>query len=67
MALAYGLSSNGAALVRPDGFVGWRAKVLPDDPQRALGEAIDLVLTRQPGAVMSSANTDEPHWADAVR
>jgi len=41
---AYGLSSTGAALIRPDGFVGWRAKAMADDPRGAIGRAIDAVL-----------------------
>jgi putative polyketide hydroxylase len=43
---AYGVSSAGAVLVRPDGFVAWRAKhgsLAPDD---ALTRALTQVLTR---------------------
>jgi 2-polyprenyl-6-methoxyphenol hydroxylase-like FAD-dependent oxidoreductase len=43
-AAAYGLSDTGAALVRPDGFVAWRAKSLPDDPQSDLTRALATVL-----------------------
>jgi len=37
---AYGLSASGATLVRPDGFVAWRARSLTDDPTRALTAAL---------------------------
>jgi hypothetical protein len=33
---AYGVTSLGAVLVRPDGFVGWRAKVNVEHPERML-------------------------------
>ncbi len=36
---AFGLSAKGASLVRPDGYVAWRATELPDDPAAALEEA----------------------------
>jgi len=41
---AYGLSPSGAALVRPDGFVAWRARRLADDPVRALTDALATAL-----------------------
>ncbi len=43
-AQAYGLSPTGAALVRPDGFVGWRAKAMVDDPQGAIAQALGAIL-----------------------
>ncbi len=43
-AAAYGLTDTGAVLVRPDGFVAWRAKSLPGDPQAALIHALAKVL-----------------------
>lgn len=45
-ASAYGLTSSGAALVRPDGFVAWRAAGMADDPVRALSSALTRVLMR---------------------
>ncbi|ANZ36828.1 2,4-dichlorophenol 6-monooxygenase [Lentzea guizhouensis] len=36
---AFGLSEKGASLIRPDGYVAWRATDLPDDPERELAEA----------------------------
>ena len=43
-AAAYGLSSSGAALIRPDGFVAWRARSAPDDPARAITSALRAIL-----------------------
>jgi 2-polyprenyl-6-methoxyphenol hydroxylase-like FAD-dependent oxidoreductase len=45
-AAAYGLSGSGAALIRPDGFVAWRAKERTDDPQAALTRAFDTILAK---------------------
>jgi hypothetical protein len=45
-AQAYGLSDDGALLVRPDGFVAWRAKSMVGDPEKALGRALDAVLMK---------------------
>ncbi|GLV55727.1 FAD-binding monooxygenase [Dictyobacter sp. S3.2.2.5] len=33
---SYGLTSSGAVLMRPDGFIAWRAHSLPPDPIQAL-------------------------------
>jgi 2-polyprenyl-6-methoxyphenol hydroxylase-like FAD-dependent oxidoreductase len=43
-ASAYGLAQDGAALVRPDGFVAWRAKIMISDPEHALASVLDAVL-----------------------
>jgi putative polyketide hydroxylase len=43
-AAAYGLSSSGATLIRPDGFVAWRARSAPDDPARAITSALWTIL-----------------------
>ncbi|HEY6177836.1 MAG TPA: FAD-dependent monooxygenase [Kofleriaceae bacterium] len=45
-AAAFGLTSSGAALVRPDGFVAWRAASIADDPARALSRALASILMR---------------------
>jgi putative polyketide hydroxylase len=37
---AFGLSSAGASLIRPDGHIGWRSVALADDPAGALTEAL---------------------------
>ena len=43
---AYGLSASGATLVRPDGFVAWRADALAADPERELSRAVGAILAR---------------------
>jgi 2-polyprenyl-6-methoxyphenol hydroxylase-like FAD-dependent oxidoreductase len=42
---ACGITKSGALLVRPDGFVAWRAPVGVPDATDALGDALHLVLT----------------------
>jgi hypothetical protein len=42
----YGLSSAGASLIRPDGFVGWRANRMAEDPRSAIGRALGALLAR---------------------
>jgi putative polyketide hydroxylase len=41
-----GLSPEGALLIRPDDFVGWRADQLPADPETGLREALSTILCR---------------------
>ncbi|MEN3225773.1 FAD-dependent monooxygenase [Mycolicibacterium porcinum] len=41
-----GLGTNGALLVRPDDFVGWRAEELPVDPETTLCQALSSILDR---------------------
>jgi putative polyketide hydroxylase len=41
-----GLRPDGALLVRPDDFVGWRADELPADPDAKLCEALSAILAR---------------------
>ncbi|HZC51609.1 MAG TPA: FAD-binding protein, partial [Mycobacterium sp.] len=43
-AAATGLKPEGALLVRPDDFVGWRAEELPADPEGALRQALSQIL-----------------------
>jgi 2-polyprenyl-6-methoxyphenol hydroxylase-like FAD-dependent oxidoreductase len=45
-ASAYGIGDNGAVLVRPDGFVAWRAKALASDPGRVVLNALETLLMR---------------------
>jgi 2-polyprenyl-6-methoxyphenol hydroxylase-like FAD-dependent oxidoreductase len=45
-AQAYGLSDDGAVLVRPDGFVAWRAGTPVDDPESALNHVLNTVLMK---------------------
>lgn len=41
-----GLAPEGALLVRPDVFVGWRAEALPSDPEGELRRALSTILGR---------------------
>jgi len=43
---AYGIGDNGAVLVRPDGFIAWRAKAITSDPARTVASALTTVLMR---------------------
>jgi hypothetical protein len=43
-----GLASDGALLVRPDAFVGWRVDGLPDDPENGLHQSLWTILQLQP-------------------
>jgi hypothetical protein len=42
----YGLSPTGACLVRPDGFVGWRARASVPNPSTSLATALRMLLCR---------------------
>jgi len=37
---ALGITETGASLVRPDGYIAWRAPALPADPAAAIAEAL---------------------------
>ena len=43
---AFGISPSGAVLVRPDGFVGWRAVTAADTPEDDLRQALRALLCR---------------------
>ena len=43
---SFGISPSGAVLVRPDGFVGWRAVTAADAPEDALRQALQVLLCR---------------------
>jgi hypothetical protein len=45
-AAAYGIGDSGAILIRPDGFVAWRAKASTSDPGRTVASALTTVLMR---------------------
>ena len=40
------VEEQGALLVRPDKHIGWRSVGLPDDPYRALRDALTTILGR---------------------
>jgi putative polyketide hydroxylase len=44
--VAYGITSSGAVLVRPDGHVAWRASSLPADPAGTLETALNALGLR---------------------
>ncbi|HWL00942.1 MAG TPA: FAD-dependent monooxygenase [Microbacteriaceae bacterium] len=44
LAAAYGIDASGASLVRPDGFVAWRSRTIPDDPTATLRDVLRQVL-----------------------
>jgi putative polyketide hydroxylase len=48
---AFGIGSDGASLVRPDGYIAWRSRDLPADPTTALVAALAHV------AAISTAET----------
>ncbi|WP_270881625.1 FAD-dependent monooxygenase [Paenibacillus aestuarii] len=43
---SYGINTNGAVLVRPDGIVGWRNFEMADDPMQTLYNALSTILFR---------------------
>jgi 2-polyprenyl-6-methoxyphenol hydroxylase-like FAD-dependent oxidoreductase len=43
---SYGIGESGAVLVRPDGFVAWRAKTLATDPWRVVAHVLEKLLMR---------------------
>ena len=47
-AALYGVGTGGATLVRPDGFVSWRATELHSDPADELAGALRAALARDP-------------------
>ena len=44
---AYGISPSGAVIVRPDGFVGWRAVTAADAPEGVLQQVLQSLLCRK--------------------
>ena len=46
---AYGISPSGAVVVRPDGFVGWRAVDAAGAPQQVLRQVLQSLLCRGDG------------------
>ena len=42
----YGTGAAGAVLVRPDGFVAWRARAADDDAEALLARAFSQILAR---------------------
>jgi putative polyketide hydroxylase len=44
----YGVSADGAVLVRPDGHVAWRSRSSASNPTETLRAALDGLLGRMP-------------------
>jgi 2-polyprenyl-6-methoxyphenol hydroxylase-like FAD-dependent oxidoreductase len=44
---SYGTGPAGAVLVRPDGFIAWRASASQDDPEGELSSALGAALSRR--------------------
>jgi hypothetical protein len=45
---AYGVDTDGAVLVRPDGHVGWRSRSAVSNPQEVLRAVLDCIFGRMP-------------------
>ena len=43
---AYALDEDGAVLIRPDGYIGWRSRSKTSNPSRTLREAMASMLGR---------------------
>jgi 2-polyprenyl-6-methoxyphenol hydroxylase-like FAD-dependent oxidoreductase len=54
---SFGISPSGAVLVRPDGFVGWRAVTAADAPEDVLRQALQALLCRGDGERRSAHGT----------
>jgi putative polyketide hydroxylase len=52
---AYGLSDSGAVMVRPDGFVAWRARDARQASKPILSEVLSCLLCRSKRAPVSTA------------
>ncbi|WP_198153926.1 FAD-dependent monooxygenase [Catenuloplanes japonicus] len=61
---AFGITASGASLVRPDGYVAWRATTLPADPAGALTSAFSHVAAAS-SAPTSSAPTSSAQTSSA--
>jgi putative polyketide hydroxylase len=59
-ATAYGISASGAALVRPDGFVAWRAQDAAGASDAALKDVLEALLLRQRDAPSEAAVSTTP-------
>jgi putative polyketide hydroxylase len=44
----YGVNASGAALVRPDGFIAWRAKDAMEQPETVLRDVLERLSFRIP-------------------
>jgi putative polyketide hydroxylase len=49
-AATHGVGTDGALLVRPDGFVAWRTEAAAEDPERKLEQVLSRLLCLAPGS-----------------
>lgn len=54
---AYGIGTGGATLVRPDGYIAWRAVTAPSDPVRALIAALESTAAPSRGVEAPATQT----------
>jgi putative polyketide hydroxylase len=47
--VAHGIAPDGSVLIRPDGFVAWRAEAAAEDSERALEHVLSCLLCRATG------------------
>jgi 2-polyprenyl-6-methoxyphenol hydroxylase-like FAD-dependent oxidoreductase len=59
-AAAYGISEAGAVLVRPDGFVAWRARDAAGASEAAVHDVLDALLLRHRAAPSETAVSTTP-------
>jgi hypothetical protein len=45
--VGHGIASDGALLIRPDGFVAWRAAAADENPKRSLEHTLSRLLCRE--------------------
>jgi putative polyketide hydroxylase len=57
---AYGISAAGAVLVRPDGFVAWRARDATGASRETVHEVLEALLLRQRDAPSQAAVSTNP-------
>jgi 2-polyprenyl-6-methoxyphenol hydroxylase-like FAD-dependent oxidoreductase len=68
----YGISATGAILVRPDGFIGWRAREVHAQPEQTLEQVLTTLLARtnpieQKKASRYAETRNEPHYSKNQR
>jgi 2,4-dichlorophenol 6-monooxygenase len=50
-----GIGRDGAVLVRPDRFIGWRSMAASEQPVEELADAIGRILARPVGVTAATA------------
>jgi 2-polyprenyl-6-methoxyphenol hydroxylase-like FAD-dependent oxidoreductase len=64
---AYRLSGSGAVLVRPDGFVAWRAQAFDGNAQGAIADALEKLLLTSPQGRPARSASPMASAAEAAR